>query len=176
MSDEQQAERDAAVAQVAGLEDELRHVVVTLSHIAEMFPIGVAPEDLVTAMQNKCGALVARLKALASSAPLVAARDAELEKWKQAVIEACVVNCIGWDENDPIKTLADLVAWEVKVALDPKVSKEAAEIEAGALEELADDFQSVRLVCYASGEPIPDLVNALRARAQEKRKAGTQAH
>ena len=69
-------ERDEAVAQVAGLEDELRHVVVTLSHIAEMFPIGVAPEDLVTAMQNKCGALVARLKALASSAPLVATHDA----------------------------------------------------------------------------------------------------
>ena len=68
-----------ALLDVAGLEDELRHVVVTLSHIAEMFPIGVAPEDLVTAMQNKCGALVARLKALASSAPLVAAHNAKIE-------------------------------------------------------------------------------------------------
>lgn len=54
--------------------------------------------------------------------------------WKDAVIEACIVNCIDWDEQDPVKTLAQLIAWEVKIALDPAVSADArALIERGRL-------------------------------------------
>jgi hypothetical protein len=48
--------------------------------------------------------------------------------WKEAVIDACVVNHLSWDENDPRKTLANLLSWECKVALDPAVSKEAADL------------------------------------------------
>lgn len=53
-------------------------------------------------------------------------------EWKEAVIEACVINCIDWYEDDPIKTLYSLIDIEVKMALDPSISPEArALIERG---------------------------------------------
>jgi hypothetical protein len=50
--------------------------------------------------------------------------------WKDVIIEALIVSCIyrNEHENDPRKALADLLAWEVAVALDPKVSKEARDL------------------------------------------------
>ena len=55
--------------------------------------------------------------------------------WKEAVLEACVVACIGFDENDPRKTLANLLNWEASIALDPAVSSDArALIERGRKE------------------------------------------
>lgn len=48
--------------------------------------------------------------------------------WKEAVIEACVVNHLSWDEDDPRATLRNLINWETKVALDPKVSKAAQDL------------------------------------------------
>lgn len=62
--------------------------------------------------------------ALDSSAPLAESKN----EWKEAVIEACVVNCIGWDETNPVKTLTNLISWEVQIALDPAVSGEAAKL------------------------------------------------
>lgn len=55
--------------------------------------------------------------------------------WKEAVIDALVVNHIleANHETDPRKALADLIAWEVKVALDPKVSEAAAKLAGSAL-------------------------------------------
>jgi hypothetical protein len=49
--------------------------------------------------------------------------------WKEAVIAACVVSHLSWDENDPHKTIANLIAWETQIALDPKVSKEARDLQ-----------------------------------------------
>lgn len=46
-------------------------------------------------------------------------------EWKVAIEEACIVNCIGWDENDAKKSLANLVKWETQIALDPAVSEAA---------------------------------------------------
>lgn len=48
--------------------------------------------------------------------------------WKEAVIEKCIINCIDWDENDPMKTLNNLISWEVQVALDPTVSEAAQQL------------------------------------------------
>ena len=57
-----------------------------------------------------------------------------MDEWKEAVIEACVVACIGWDENDPRKSLKNLLDWEVSIALDPRVSAQAqALIDLGRL-------------------------------------------
>ena len=47
------------------------------------------------------------------------------DSWKEAVIEACVIACIGWDENDPEGTLRRLLQWESQIALDPAVSPAA---------------------------------------------------
>ncbi len=48
--------------------------------------------------------------------------------WKEAVIDACVINCIDWDESDPRGTLAKLIAWEMQLTLDPQVSEEAKKL------------------------------------------------
>lgn len=44
--------------------------------------------------------------------------------WKEAVIEACIINCIGWKENDPYDTVRTLCHWEAQVAADPKVNSD----------------------------------------------------
>lgn len=48
--------------------------------------------------------------------------------WKEAVIEACIVHCIDWDEADPVKTLNNLLRWNAEMALDPAISYEAQEL------------------------------------------------
>ena len=57
--------------------------------------------------------------------------------WRNAVTEACVVACIGWDESDPRTSLANLLAWEVQVALDPLVSGAARKLVARGREQAA---------------------------------------
>lgn len=63
--------------------------------------------------------------------------SARADDWKTAVIDALVINHIYTAEhdNDPRKALADLIAWETMIALDPAVSPEAlALIERGRTE------------------------------------------
>jgi len=49
------------------------------------------------------------------------------------------VSCIGWDENNPEKSLSDLVGWECTIALDPRVSEAAAKLlEKSAWNKVAD--------------------------------------
>lgn len=41
--------------------------------------------------------------------------------WKEAVVQRCIVDCIGWQEDNPGKTV-DLLIWtEILMALDPKI-------------------------------------------------------
>jgi hypothetical protein len=53
-----------------------------------------------------------------------------LQAWKDAVIDALVVDCIYTNEHetDPRQAIADLCAWEVKIALDPAVSEPVAKL------------------------------------------------
>lgn len=51
-----------------------------------------------------------------------------MNPWKEAVIDACVIDCINWHEDDPARTIKELIEWNVRQALDPKVSKEAREL------------------------------------------------
>lgn len=57
--------------------------------------------------------------------------EAMPDPWKDAVTDACTINCIGWDDNDPRKTLVKLLAWVEDVALDPTVSLRAAQLMEG---------------------------------------------
>jgi hypothetical protein len=61
---------------------------------------------------------------------------AELEQvmsWKEAVIDACVINHMSWDENDARNSLAELICYETAIALDPRVSLPAITLmEVGA--------------------------------------------
>jgi hypothetical protein len=63
-------------------------------------------------------------------------RIAELERenqrlavWRDEVIDVCIINFLDmdWDAN-PRQTLAKLIEWEVKIALDPAVSSAAQEL------------------------------------------------
>ena len=55
---------------------------------------------------------------------------ADLQRWKDAVIDALVVSYTlnAENENDPRRALNDLAAWAQMVALDPAVSLAAAEL------------------------------------------------
>ena len=50
-------------------------------------------------------------------------------EWEGAVKEACVISCIGWDDDNPIKSLADLIAIEIDMALDPAISERAVALK-----------------------------------------------
>lgn len=53
-------------------------------------------------------------------------------EWKDAIIDACVVDWIltAEHESDPRKAINDLLGWQYKLALDPAVSEEAAKLHA----------------------------------------------
>lgn len=41
--------------------------------------------------------------------------------WKETVIDACVINCMEWQDDNPYNTLRDLIRHEVTLATDPRV-------------------------------------------------------
>src|SRR5262245_11187658 len=52
--------------------------------------------------------------------------------WKDAIIDACVVDWIFTKdhETDPRKAVNDLLCWQQRIALDPAVSEDAAKLHA----------------------------------------------
>lgn len=71
-------------------------------------------------------ALASAIGRLSSPQPApIPAPEAPTNAWKDAVIDACVVNWIEWDVNDPRKSVATLVEASIKIALDPDVSEQA---------------------------------------------------
>jgi hypothetical protein len=65
---------------------------------------------------------------------------AELEAWKFAIEEACIVDFV--EITTPEETFSNLINWNVKMALDPAISKEANELIAlykTVVEEEQDD-------------------------------------
>jgi hypothetical protein len=42
-------------------------------------------------------------------------------EWYEAVTEACVIDCIGWQDDDAKKSLQNLIQYETLMALDPKI-------------------------------------------------------
>lgn len=55
---------------------------------------------------------------------------AKADEWKDAVIDACVVDWVLCKEHetDPRRAINDLLAWVHKCALDPAISKEARDL------------------------------------------------
>jgi hypothetical protein len=102
-----------------------------LKHIAKGDPIDVA---------NFCAFLWHHKWETRAEWPYQQAVEAmlKLKAWKDTVIDACVVNHISWDEDDPVKTLTSLVLWEQQIALDPKVSIDAQQLKEQAVAEFLD--------------------------------------
>jgi hypothetical protein len=51
---------------------------------------------------------------------------AALEAWKDAVEEACVIDWV--QVTTPEETLSRLIEWNIVMALDPKISKDAKDL------------------------------------------------
>jgi hypothetical protein len=69
----------------------------------------------------------------------------ERNEWKEAVIEQLIVSCIYREEheNDPMMAILDLLSWECEIALDPRVSSEAAELRGQEVILTADTIVKV---------------------------------
>lgn len=80
----------------------------------------------------------------------------ETGKWYLAVTDECVICCIGWDDNDPRKTLKSLIDWNVKMALDPLVSGDAQALLQRGRDEEAE-------VWKAASEISLRLIEGLKA-------------
>jgi hypothetical protein len=81
--------------------------------------------------------------------------------WKDAIIDALVVDCIyrKGHEDDPRGALQELITWDTKMALDPAVSKEARDlIERGRAETptAPDEPWMDGIVRRAFETPTPD--------------------
>ena len=79
------------------------------------------------------------------------------EAWEQmraAVLDALIVGHIyrAEHETDPRKALADLLAWETQIALDPAVSSAAADLIRRHTEHTPGPYKSTEFKC-ADGAP-----------------------
>lgn len=74
-----------------------------------------------------------------------AINDETKNPWKSAIIDELVVDCIysAEYEADPRKALADVIEWNVQVALDPRVSADARKLQQDAIDAA---LESVALV------------------------------
>lgn len=52
----------------------------------------------------------------------------EADGFKEAVEDACIVNYLDWDNQNPRQTMRKLINSEVTIALDPRVSAEARKL------------------------------------------------
>lgn len=67
--------------------------------------------------------------------------DEKQNPWKAAIIDELIVDCIYSKEHEsgPRKALAEAIEWNVKVALDPTVSKEARDMQQAAIAAVEEE-------------------------------------
>ena len=98
-----------------------------------------------------------------------------VEKWKEAVIDACVVSWVlkKEHENNPKLAVNDLCVWCHSVALDPKVSSEAKALH-GRIAELECQKNACQQVISERDQRIAELeaennrLNTLLHKASQK--------
>lgn len=82
-------------------------------------------------------------------------RVAELQKWKDAVEDALVIDGIfNASHSDPRKAVADLLTWESDVALDPAVSSAAVKLQEAVAEACAK---------YLEDDGLGEVAKSIRA-------------
>jgi hypothetical protein len=87
----------------------------------------------------------------------------EIDEWKDAIIDACVVDWIFTTEHktNPRKAVNDLLCWQQRIALDPAVSKDAAEWQA-RIEKAESQLVALRLALAGIREELEGLAEAMR--------------
>jgi hypothetical protein len=134
----QLAMRDTDVGRGHDEIERLRAQVADIDHVHEqlfVLPLlawaeaqppgeGIAPGEI------DWGTLVAR----------IIREHGEGQRWKDAIIDACVVDWIYTraHDTDPRQAVNDLLAWQQQIVLDPAISKEAAELHGKIAEERAE--------------------------------------
>lgn len=73
---------------------------------------------------------------------MVSVNNSEVNEWREAVIDACVIDCINWYEDDPRKTIHQLCAYEQDIALDPLVSRDAQNLIDGGIEKCIQEVET----------------------------------
>lgn len=70
---------------------------------------------------------------------------AEAQTWRDAVDDAIATECIGTANSFPDAAAAveALIEWVMKVAVDPAVSRPAADLRANAFEEAATEIEQL---------------------------------
>ena len=135
---------------------------LTTQLIDQGFPVSFAPFD-------PSGRTVQAFARRASDACATVQR--ERDAWKGALIDELIVAHIYTKEHeyDPKKALADAITWNVRVAMDPAASSDAAAlIDRGRQEVLRD---AVELARFAWDHyPNPDT-NHVDYRVEVARKA-----
>lgn len=96
----------------------------------------------------------------------IQAAVAEADEWRRVVTDALVVSHIYRKEHDsdPRLALNELLCWERVIALDPKVSEDAAKLVAETVErcaQLAEQFPS-RLDDLSQAEAARGIAEAIR--------------
>jgi hypothetical protein len=87
-----------------------------------------------------------------------AAPTASEKAWRAAVTNACVINHIDWDEENPQKSLEALIACEIEMALDPAISSRAQSLidKSKAISPSAE--QALRVAADKCGEIEDDYL------------------
>jgi hypothetical protein len=64
----------------------------------------------------------------------------ELKAWRDAVLDACAVSCVAvFADDTPADVLKRLLSWEQQIALDPRVSAQAAALRDSGKVETAEE-------------------------------------
>lgn len=83
----------------------------------------------------------------------LAMRVRDAERWRESVLDQCMIAHTTFYDDDPKKTLDTLIDWHVKVALDPQVSAEVVSVVTdceGPMDGMSDrisDLLPVGTVC-----------------------------
>lgn len=102
------------------------------------------PEPYHSLQEAERRMVTAQDPSLGTPSPTFTGTLVPVNPWKRAIINACVLAHINWDEEDPAKTLHQLLVWESQVALDPKVSSDAqALINRGRQEMLREVMETL---------------------------------
>ena len=58
------------------------------------------------------------------------------DSFKEAVEDACIVSYLDWDDQNPMRTIRELITLAQDIALDPRVSAEARKLITLGMEQV----------------------------------------
>jgi hypothetical protein len=74
-----------------------------------------------------------------------------IDDYRTTIEEALDINFLGVSTGNAKADLSQLIAWEVKVALDPAVSSDARDLQVKSMEKCEKLGDNLQLICTDSG-------------------------